>query len=109
MTKIRRTRDKKLAKGLEEVLAHKKGETTLTTYTVPVPDVDVRSVREQLCLSQREFSERFRVPLRTLQGWEQGRRDPDYVARIFLKLIDTDPQKVDELISNSGLRKNATV
>lgn len=109
MKKTRCTTDSKLASSLEDVLAHKKGKLTLATYSVPVPNVDIRSIRDQLELSQREFSERFRIPLGTLQGWEQGRRDPDYVAQIFLRMIDTDPQKVDEIINNSGLRQRTVV
>ena len=35
-----------------------------------------KRVRRSTGLSQEAFAERFGIPLRTLQDWEQGRREP---------------------------------
>ena len=32
--------------------------------------------------------------LRTLQDWEQGRREPEGIARIYLRVIERNPQAV---------------
>ena len=44
-------------------------------YTVRIPQ-DVKAIRERMKLSQAEFSSRLGVSVRTLQEWEQGRRNP---------------------------------
>jgi putative transcriptional regulator len=34
------------------------------------------------------------VDLRTLQDWEQGRREPEGIARPYLRVIERDPDAV---------------
>ncbi len=57
-----------------------------------VPSVDVRIVRERLGLSQEEFAHRYRLSLRTIQEWEQGRKQPSEAARVLLFAIARDPK-----------------
>jgi putative transcriptional regulator len=57
-----------------------------------VPSVDVRKVRERLGLSQEEFAHRYRLSLRTIQEWEQGRKQPSEAARVLLFAIARDPK-----------------
>jgi putative transcriptional regulator len=63
-------------------------------YDVPIPDV--RSIREQLKLSQAEFAARFHLSPRTVQQWEQHRAMPDMPARVLLKVIQRAPDVVAE-------------
>ncbi len=63
-------------------------------YDVPIPDV--RSIREQLQLSQVEFAHRFHLSQRTLQQWEQRRAMPDMPARVLLKAIQLAPDVIAE-------------
>ena len=51
---------------------------------------EVKAIRQQRGLSQAEFSARYRVNLRTLQDWEQGRVQPDGPARAYLLVPATD-------------------
>jgi putative transcriptional regulator len=60
-----------------------------------LPDVDVKRVRARLGLSQSQFAARFRIPLRTLQDWEQKRYAPDQTAATYLHVIERDPQAVE--------------
>jgi putative transcriptional regulator len=53
-----------------------------------------REIRLKLGLSQREFSERYGVPLGTLRNWEQDRYEPDTVHRICLSMICSYPKLV---------------
>jgi DNA-binding transcriptional regulator YiaG len=62
------------------------------TYEIPIPDV--RAIREQMNLSQAEFSERFQISKRTLQQWEQRRAMPDMPARLLLKAIELSPDAI---------------
>jgi putative transcriptional regulator len=81
---------------MEEAAAHATGKGTVArAHIVNVPDVrahivnvpDVRAIREQLGLSQTAFAEAYRIPLATLKGWEQGRRQPDATAAAYLSVI----------------------
>ncbi|HEY0835972.1 MAG TPA: hypothetical protein VGE72_18860 [Azospirillum sp.] len=41
----------------------------------------------------------FRIPLRTLQGWEQGTREPDEASRNFITLIAHEPDRVRRILA----------
>ena len=70
-------------KGLEQALAHHRGEIKLRTTIYTIPDlVDISAVREGLGLSQSQFAARYGFSPRTLQEWEQGRSKPDVAAAI---------------------------
>jgi putative transcriptional regulator len=43
-------------------------------------------------LSQRQFATLLGVSVRTLQGWEQGRKQPSGAARTLLAIARTNPQ-----------------
>lgn len=49
---------------------------------------NVKEQRETLGLTQKEFSERFGIPLRTIQSWEGGERNPpEYVTTMLAYII----------------------
>jgi putative transcriptional regulator len=54
----------------------------------------VKVIRRALSLTQEEFAERYGIPLRTLEDWEQGRSEPDQTNRAYLRVIATDPEGV---------------
>ena len=54
----------------------------------------LRELRDRLGLSQAEFANHFQIDLRTLQGWEQGQRVPDDIARTYLRIIERNPEAV---------------
>jgi putative transcriptional regulator len=59
-----------------------------TTLTAP----NARTVREQTGLSQAEFARLMQVSLRTLQNWEQARRQPSGPAAALLKIVASAPE-----------------
>lgn len=61
---------------------------------------DIRAIRETLNLSQAGFAKRFGLNLRTLQDWEQGRREPDQVAWLYLKVVAHAPKIVEAALEN---------
>ena len=86
---------KRLASAAREVAAHLRGEITLPTYEVAVPDkVDVALLRAQLNLSQAAFARTFGLDLSAVQAWEQQRRRPVRTARILLAVIAREPDAV---------------
>lgn len=104
-----RSEDRRIAKGLEQYLAHKRGELKLKSEKIFPPEFNVRSIREQVDMSQTEFAERYSVPLRTLQEWEQGRRKPDHMAKLLLLLIAAHPKRVEKMVHELETKQTVDV
>jgi putative transcriptional regulator len=63
-----------------------------------VPQVKV--MRRAMGLTQEDFAARFRIPLITLQDWEQGKSEPDQAARAYLTVIARDPEAVQRALQS---------
>lgn len=59
---------------------------------------EVRLIREKTGLSQPQFAARFHIGLARLRDFEQARSEPDFVVRVFLRMISEDPTKADRLV-----------
>jgi putative transcriptional regulator len=70
---------------LESVQQMKAGRT----HAVDLPAVEAR---ERTGLSQSQFAALLGVSVRTLQGWEQGRKQPSGAARTLLNIARTNPK-----------------
>ena len=57
----------------------------------------VAEARASVGLSQQEFAVLLGVSARTLQDWEQGRREPTGAARTLLKVAVKHPEVLREL------------
>lgn len=55
------------------------------------------AARKSSGLSQSQFAELMGVSLRTLQEWEQGRRQPSGAAMTLLKVAERYPEVLREL------------
>jgi putative transcriptional regulator len=62
------------------------------------PDPDVKGIRERLGLSQSRFAAIIGVSVRTVQNWEQGRREPEGPAKALLRVVDRNPTAVLEAL-----------
>jgi putative transcriptional regulator len=56
-------------------------------------------VRQKLGLSVAEFSERFGIPMETLQAWERHQAEPDAAALAYLSVIEHAPEVVREAVA----------
>jgi putative transcriptional regulator len=86
-----------LIANMKEAVAHASGRSTAAReHIVNVPDV--RAIREGLGLSQNAFARAYGIPLATLKGWEQGRRQPDATASAYLSVIAHLPGEAREAL-----------
>jgi putative transcriptional regulator len=86
-----------LMTGLDEVDAFLAGKTA--GYKVSLPaEVDVKSIRKGLKMTQSRFSNTFGFSLDAVKHWEGGRRTPESSARAFLTVIAKNPSAVIEAL-----------
>lgn len=55
---------------------------------------DVAALRHEFGLSQAKFAALLGISVRTLQNWEQGRREPQGPARVLLRVAAKHPRAV---------------
>jgi len=79
--------------GLDEAIEYAKGNRAKgRARKVRIEQIDVRQLREQLELTQKEFAELFAVSLATLRNWEQGRRRPEGPALAWISTKANSPK-----------------
>jgi putative transcriptional regulator len=83
----------KLLKSVTQMGAIIKGDK-LPHRKPRVTDINVKTLREKTGLTQGDFSRMIGVSVRTLQNWEQGRREPEGPAKALLRVVERDPQAV---------------
>ena len=83
----------KLVKSVKQMGSIMRGEDVPHRKTVLNP-IDVKELRERIGLTQEEFSRLIGVSIKTLQNWEQGRREPEGPAKALLRVVEKEPQAV---------------
>ena len=66
---------------------------------VHVVSSTVIEARNKTGLSQSQFAALLGVSVRTLQGWEQGRKQPSGAARTLLAIASSNPKAVLAVVS----------
>ena len=82
--------------GLEEIQSFKKGEKKLKTTKLSAPS-SPHVIRARLNMSQAAFAAMLGVSKRTLQDWEQGRREPQGPAIALLRIAEQHPEVFADL------------
>lgn len=94
---------RRLIRAGEEALRHARGQIQLTEVVYPVvPLIDIRELRESLGLSQAEFARAYGFSPRSLQDWEQGRRQPESAVRAYMAVIRSNPNGVAEALRKAS-------
>ena len=65
--------------------------------TVIEPKTEIARARLQSGLSQGQFASLLGVSKRTLEQWEQGRREPSGAAKTLIKIANLRPDVLKEL------------
>jgi len=79
---------------LESVRQMRSGKAARTTQ-VKIPDA--AQARARVGMSQQQFAALLGVSARTLQDWEQGRREPTGAAKTLLRVAVSHPEVLVEL------------
>lgn len=83
----------KLVESVKQMGGIMRGENIPHRRTV-LTRTDVKALRERLGLTQNQFSGMIGVSIKTLQNWEQGRREPEGPAKALLRVVEKEPQAV---------------
>ncbi len=83
----------RLLQAVREMNAGKAARTTV------VESNDVVQARLSVGLSQAEFAEALSISKRTLQEWEQGRRNPSGAAQTLIRIAKRHPKVMLESLT----------
>ena len=90
-----------IVESMEEYGAYRRGEKTdikVIRVSPKIPeDVDVKSIRGKLGMTQQEFTG-FGFSLSAIRHWEANRRMPEGAARVLLMVIARNPSVVLETL-----------
>ena len=92
-------------KGLREVQEYRAGTRTLRTTRVeatPLPGLtpeQIKGIRQDIDVSRAVFAGLLRVPVRTVEGWEQGKSSPPPSAAALILMARKYPDTFDRLAS----------
>jgi putative transcriptional regulator len=79
---------KDLLQSVRQMKAGKAARTTVVALTLAA------NARAKVGVSQSEFATLLGVSVRTLQDWEQGRREPSGAAKTLLRIATRSPEAV---------------
>lgn len=65
-------------------------------FVIKTPNV--KKIRENYKLSQNEFAALMGISVKTLQNWEQGRREPEGAARVLLQIAAKHPEIIWDVV-----------
>jgi putative transcriptional regulator len=102
-TKKKRNLFEELQQGIQEIKDHKAGKITLRTYKVEkkprliISPKLILDTREKLHMSRAVFALKLRVPIRTLEKWEQGITIPNDQAIALILMVRKFPDTLARL------------
>jgi len=68
-----------------------------TIHTIDIKPSPVAEARNKTGLSQAKFAELLGVSVRTMQDWEQGRRQPSRAAASLIQIEKKRPDILNEI------------
>jgi putative transcriptional regulator len=85
-----------LLQSVKEMKAIRAGQAKPSrVFKVDTAD-DIATVRNKLKLSQQKFAQLLGISEKTLQNWEQGRRQPTGPAKVLLRVAARHPEVILE-------------
>jgi len=84
-----------LVEAFEEMAKHLRGEIQLQAHEPPrgaMTPAQIKAIRLKVASSTKEFERLFGIPARTMEAYEQGRRNLDGAMRALLRIVDREPK-----------------
>lgn len=81
---------------LQSVREMKAGKAARATQAAPN---QVAAARQKTGLSQAQFAKALHISARTLQEWEQGRRQPSGAAQALIQIAFRHPEVIAETLA----------
>jgi putative transcriptional regulator len=95
---MERSRIQELLESIDEMKAHLAGKQDVAPGNIHfASEPDPREIRKCMGLSQEDFAYLLGISARTLQNWEQGRRQPTGPAMRLLQIAAVHPEVLLEL------------
>jgi putative transcriptional regulator len=88
-----------IKQGLSEAIEYAKGKSTKAIIH-SFNAADVKKIRANMGMSQREFASVFGISLGTLRHWERGDRKPQGPALVLLNIVAKEPKVVLKALSS---------
>lgn len=85
-----------ILEGLQQGLAVARGDAVsgIRVHRVDTTEVDPRTVRTRLHLTQAQMAEYLGTSTSGYRKWEQGHRAPGGAARTLLRVMEREPEAV---------------
>lgn len=55
--------------------------------------MNIKDIRALTGLTQKKFAEQYGIPVRSLEGWEAGKKVPDYFLNLLERCVREDLNK----------------
>ncbi len=82
-----------LLKAVKQMKGRKKGRVYTPEQLLAI------SARQSVNLTQKEFAQLLNVSIDAVQDWEQGRRSPRGAARTLLRVAQSHPEVLGQIVS----------
>ena len=92
MKKEEKTLGQRLIEGLQEA-----GDNP-ASMTVYRRGFNIKSIRKNLQMTQKQFAESYGFNLETLRKWEQGAHTPEQAVQAYLSCIIKRPKLISKLL-----------
>lgn len=92
-----------LVEAFEELAADLRGDVKAESYEIPADFLTperIRTIRRRVARSTRAFEREFRIPARTMEAYEQGRRRPDKATQALLTIIEKEPEAAKRALAS---------
>jgi putative transcriptional regulator len=86
-----------MVEAFQEMAAYLRGEIECESYELPddILTADrIKAIRRSVASSTKSFEREFRIPARTIEGLEQGRRSPDAATALLFRVLEREPDAV---------------
>jgi putative transcriptional regulator len=93
-----------LVEAFAEMAAYMRGEASVESYELPGETLTadrIRAIRRALATSTKAFEAEFRIPARTIEAYEQGRRKPDAATSVLLRVLEKEPDAVRRALAET--------